>query len=64
MQPRCPICGAPPSAEAFPFCSSRCRLIDLGNWLGERYVVPGDSTIDPSRVPMDEDGGDSPQDGS
>jgi hypothetical protein len=29
------------SAEwpAFPFCSARCRLIDLGRWLGEDYAV-------------------------
>jgi endogenous inhibitor of DNA gyrase (YacG/DUF329 family) len=37
----CPICkrevalGAPD----FPFCSERCRLIDLGNWASEKYVV-------------------------
>jgi endogenous inhibitor of DNA gyrase (YacG/DUF329 family) len=24
----------------FPFCSARCRLIDLGRWLGEGYVIP------------------------
>jgi endogenous inhibitor of DNA gyrase (YacG/DUF329 family) len=24
---------------AFPFCSARCRLIDLGRWLGEKYAV-------------------------
>ena len=24
----------------FPFCSERCRLLDLGNWLDERYTVP------------------------
>ncbi|MGC3999033.1 MAG: DNA gyrase inhibitor YacG [Anaeromyxobacter sp.] len=34
---------AAPRAEnrSFPFCSDRCRLIDLGNWLGESYRVPG-----------------------
>jgi endogenous inhibitor of DNA gyrase (YacG/DUF329 family) len=41
---RCPICKkpAPPRDEnaAFPLCSERCRLIDLGNWLGEAYRVP------------------------
>jgi hypothetical protein len=26
----------------FPFCSSRCRLIDLGRWLGEKYQVAAD----------------------
>jgi uncharacterized protein len=25
---------------AYPFCSMRCRLIDLGKWLGEEYRVP------------------------
>jgi endogenous inhibitor of DNA gyrase (YacG/DUF329 family) len=33
-----------------PFCSERCRLIDLKRWLGEEYSVP-DRTSDP-----DEDG--------
>ena len=26
-----------------PFCSERCRLIDLGGWLAERHVIPGDA---------------------
>jgi len=24
-----------------PFCSDRCRAIDLGNWASEKYVIPG-----------------------
>jgi endogenous inhibitor of DNA gyrase (YacG/DUF329 family) len=42
---RCPICGQPMRGAGttewpqFPFCSSRCRLIDLGRWLGEDYRV-------------------------
>jgi endogenous inhibitor of DNA gyrase (YacG/DUF329 family) len=24
----------------FPFCSDRCKLIDLGRWLGESYRIP------------------------
>ncbi len=46
--PRCPICEAATDATAktFPFCSERCRLIDLGNWLGENYRVPGDPAPD------------------
>ncbi|MBI3468781.1 MAG: DNA gyrase inhibitor YacG [Planctomycetes bacterium] len=39
----CPICGKPlPSGadpSAAPFCSVRCRQIDLGRWLGERYRI-------------------------
>ena len=43
---RCPICKRefdPASATAMPFCSERCRTIDLGRWLDESYglsVVP------------------------
>ena len=39
--PPCPICGRPASPETKPFCSPRCADIDLGRWLGERYVIPG-----------------------
>jgi endogenous inhibitor of DNA gyrase (YacG/DUF329 family) len=38
---RCPICKKPvKSASAdFPFCSERCRLIDLGKWASGAYVI-------------------------
>ena len=41
-QIKCPICGKPVDffAEPMgPFCSDRCKLIDLGKWLGEEYKV-------------------------
>lgn len=42
--PKCPICDAEvkPRAEnkLFPFCSPRCKTIDLGKWLSEEYRVP------------------------
>jgi endogenous inhibitor of DNA gyrase (YacG/DUF329 family) len=42
---RCPTCQseARPRAQnaAFPFCSPRCRAIDLGKWFTEEYRVPG-----------------------
>jgi hypothetical protein len=41
---KCPICGEPAAstdAPAFPFCSKRCRLVDLGNWLGGTYRFEG-----------------------
>lgn len=42
---RCPTCSRPsaPRSEnrAFPFCSERCRMIDLSKWLGEDYRIPG-----------------------
>lgn len=51
---RCPICDRPAKPreparrargdekgnEAFPFCSPRCKTIDLGKWLNEEYRVP------------------------
>ncbi len=43
-QPKCPICREPvemrPDNEYFPFCSKRCKMQDLGNWLNEDYRVP------------------------
>jgi endogenous inhibitor of DNA gyrase (YacG/DUF329 family) len=42
MQRRCPICKTLTDTATnadFPFCSERCRLIDLGNWASEKYVV-------------------------
>ena len=42
---RCPICGKEVSFEdpEMPFCSARCRLLDLGNWASEKYSIPGRS---------------------
>ena len=43
---QCPICqrlmeGAGPEQwPEFPFCSPRCRLIDLGRWLNGSYGLP------------------------
>ncbi|MBI5477397.1 MAG: DNA gyrase inhibitor YacG [Deltaproteobacteria bacterium] len=48
--PKCPTCGGPvpPTSAAFPFCSSRCRLVDLGRWLGEEYRIPAvEDDVDP-----------------
>lgn len=50
----CPICGEllkdadPRRLPTFPFCSERCKVIDLGRWLGEGYRLPAeeDSTAD------------------
>lgn len=41
---RCKHCGKPAAREGnacWPFCSERCRLIDLGNWALERYRIAG-----------------------
>ena len=38
---KCPICGKLTDKQVphFPFCSARCRTIDLGNWASEAYVA-------------------------
>jgi uncharacterized protein len=36
----CPICGKPPEPRYRPFCSARCKTIDLGRWLDGRYGIP------------------------
>jgi endogenous inhibitor of DNA gyrase (YacG/DUF329 family) len=38
----CPICGKPEVEAYRPFCSARCKQVDLGRWLGERYRLPSD----------------------
>lgn len=43
---RCPICRGVVDWDTSrwrPFCSERCRLIDLGHWVEESYRVPGES---------------------
>jgi endogenous inhibitor of DNA gyrase (YacG/DUF329 family) len=42
MKASCPICKKPTDSESradFPFCSERCKLLDLGNWASEKYVI-------------------------
>ena len=47
---KCPICKkeVAPGDPEFPFCSERCRIIDLGNWATGKYVIP-------SPIPQDEE---------
>lgn len=44
---KCPTCGRmmewSPDNPYRPFCSERCRLIDLGAWLSEQRGIPGDA---------------------
>ncbi len=47
----CPTCGKrfeAPQSTALPFCSDRCRQIDLGRWLSEEQRVPAKSLDDES----------------
>jgi len=41
--PRCPVCSrevTPHAGIPLPFCSDRCRVVDLARWLDESYAVP------------------------
>ncbi len=45
----CPTChdklvGNPNDLDYFPFCSERCRMVDLGHWLEGDYKIAGDKT--------------------
>jgi endogenous inhibitor of DNA gyrase (YacG/DUF329 family) len=37
---RCPVCGRPRVRQYRPFCSARCRDVDLVRWFAEAYAVP------------------------
>ncbi len=56
---KCPICQRAVKREdpEFPFCSERCRTVDLGNWASGKYVIstplPSDSESD---IDNDENG--------
>ena len=46
----CPTCKTrvkwTPRNEFRPFCSERCKLIDLGAWADEQHAIPGDTNLD------------------
>ncbi len=53
MKHKCPICKKPTDSSndaEFPFCSERCRLLDLGAWSAEKYVV-SDPIFDEEEIP-------------
>jgi endogenous inhibitor of DNA gyrase (YacG/DUF329 family) len=47
---KCPTCEKPvewsEKSPFRPFCSERCRLIDLGAWAGEDHRIPSDTPVD------------------
>jgi hypothetical protein len=51
MNVQCPTCGATVEWSASrpwrPFCSERCRIIDLGAWASEAYRVPTEASDAP-----------------
>jgi len=42
----CPICGKPAVEVSTPFCSERCRDVDLNRWLSGSYAIPGKQEAD------------------
>ncbi len=57
MKVRCPTCHNEVPWEENPhrpFCSERCRLIDLGAWAMERYRLPGEPAHGPEPATKEE----------
>ncbi len=55
----CPICGKPADEQFRPFCSRRCRDVDLNRWLSGVYAVP--ITADEEEDERRSDGGETPE---
>ncbi len=60
----CPECEGPRPVKAdnphHPFCSYRCKMVDLGRWLGGAYRIAGSEPADVSLLPeAGEEGGES-----
>jgi hypothetical protein len=54
---RCPTCRRDVDWDAAPFrpfCSERCRLIDLGAWLTEQHAIAGDSATTQEAAPSED----------
>lgn len=61
---RCPTCRREIVRDATnpwrPFCSERCKLIDLGAWFKEERGIPGDPAAGPAAEPVAENGNGKP----
>jgi endogenous inhibitor of DNA gyrase (YacG/DUF329 family) len=44
----CPICGKPAATRFRPFCSGRCKDVDLNRWLSGAYAIPAAESDDDS----------------
>jgi endogenous inhibitor of DNA gyrase (YacG/DUF329 family) len=50
---RCPVCGKPVVQGHRPFCSARCKDVDLHRWLSGAYAIPAAATdADDDERPM------------
>jgi len=54
---QCPTCKSnfdPAASDAMPFCSERCRTIDLGRWLVEKNTLPSAPDPEADETPDDD----------
>lgn len=54
----CPTCRQKfdsDQTEALPFCSERCRMVDLGRWLNEKFSLPIDPEADVAEMDDEDD---------
>jgi endogenous inhibitor of DNA gyrase (YacG/DUF329 family) len=52
---KCPICKKPTITDFSPFCSKRCKDIDLAHWLRGDYHIPGEEKKDEEKSKNDEE---------
>jgi uncharacterized protein len=56
---KCPTCKRPVEWSAAsiyrPFCSDRCRLIDLGAWISEQHKIPDEAAADDAESASSQD---------
>ena len=47
----CPECQRASAREFYPFCSRRCKEVDLNRWLSGSYAIPGKPAEDDQEAP-------------
>ena len=55
--PHCPVCDKevdPQTTPAMPFCSDRCRDVDLGRWMNEDHGVPFEGEAEDEKIRPEE----------
>ena len=56
MPEGCSVCGKPVHVEFKPFCSARCRAVDLNRWLSGVYAIPAaEETDEDGERPREDD---------
>ncbi len=64
MNVKCPTCGKSaeysPENKSRPFCSERCKLIDLGEWASGNYAIPVQTPPEPEEFEAALEAGNDP----